>query len=48
MKALAEALKTNEALTTLNLNGNSIGVSGAGTLSEALKTKQRALLSEPA
>ncbi|KAG0375297.1 hypothetical protein BGX24_009306, partial [Mortierella sp. AD032] len=36
-KALAEALKTNSALITLDLKGNSIGDDGAQALSEALK-----------
>ncbi|KAG0275391.1 hypothetical protein BGZ97_010305, partial [Linnemannia gamsii] len=35
---LAEALKTNSTLITLNLEGNSIGDDGAKALSEALKT----------
>ncbi|KAF9342284.1 hypothetical protein BGX26_007871, partial [Mortierella sp. AD094] len=35
---LAETLKTNSTLTTLNLGGNSIGPNGAKALSEALKT----------
>ena len=37
-RALAEALKTNGALTTLDLMGNSIGDEGARALAEALKT----------
>ncbi|KAG9069808.1 hypothetical protein KI688_009133 [Linnemannia hyalina] len=35
---LAEALKTNSTLTTLDLGGNSIGFDGAKALAEALKT----------
>ncbi|KAG0375797.1 hypothetical protein BGX24_008647 [Mortierella sp. AD032] len=35
---LAEALKTNSTLTTLDLKHNSIGDNGAKTLAEALKT----------
>ncbi|KAF9284662.1 hypothetical protein BGZ74_001675, partial [Mortierella antarctica] len=37
-QALAEALKTNSALTTLYLENNSIGEIGTQTLAEALKT----------
>ncbi|KAF9536772.1 hypothetical protein EC957_009735, partial [Mortierella hygrophila] len=35
---LADALKTNSTLTTLDLRGNSIGSDGAKALAEALKT----------
>ncbi|KAG0358602.1 hypothetical protein BGZ54_010353 [Gamsiella multidivaricata] len=38
LEILAEALKTNSTLTTLNLESNSIGDNGALALSEALKT----------
>ncbi|KAK3819060.1 MAG: hypothetical protein J3R72DRAFT_529307 [Linnemannia gamsii] len=38
LEPLAEALKTNSTLTTLNLRGNSIGHNGAKALAEALKT----------
>merc|ERR1711935_883257 len=34
----AEALKTNTAVTTLDLHGNSIGDAGAAAIAEALKT----------
>ena len=37
-RALAEALKTNKALTSLDLRRNSIGAEGARALAEALKT----------
>ena len=36
-KALAEALKTNTALTSLGLDEDSIGVEGGKALAEALK-----------
>ncbi len=38
-RELAEALKTNTALTTLNLRDNSIGDEGAVALAEALKVR---------
>ncbi|KAG0042607.1 hypothetical protein BGZ83_000255 [Gryganskiella cystojenkinii] len=38
VRVLAEALKTNTFLTSLNLGSNSIGESGAQALGEALKT----------
>ncbi|KAG0359532.1 hypothetical protein BGX24_005761, partial [Mortierella sp. AD032] len=37
-KALAEALKTNSTLTTLNFGENKIDSDGAHALTEALKT----------
>ena len=37
-KALAEALKTNTALTSLDLYRNSVGDEGAKALAESLKT----------
>ena len=36
-KAIAEALKVNAVVTTLNLSSNSIGVEGAKAIAEALK-----------
>jgi Ran GTPase-activating protein (RanGAP) involved in mRNA processing and transport len=37
-QALAEALKSNSTLTTLDLAGNSIGSNGGQALAEALKS----------
>ena len=36
--AIAEALNSNTALTTLHLRGNDIGDSGAAAIAEALKS----------
>ncbi|ORZ09328.1 hypothetical protein BCR41DRAFT_388300 [Lobosporangium transversale] len=38
IRALVASLKTNTALTSLDLKGNSIGIEGVQTLSDALKT----------
>jgi len=38
VKALAEALKTNTSVTSINLGFNSIGAEGMKALAEALKT----------
>ena len=39
-RALAEALKTNKALTSLNIHSNSIKADGARALAQALKTNK--------